>query len=313
MMKIIEKIRNKAKKLHKTVILPESDDQRVVEAVRVIEKENIARIILLDKNNMKFQDKERYAEDFFQIRKQKGISLDQARETIEHPVYFAAMMVREGKADGFVAGASHTTPDVARAAIYCIGTEEKRGLALSCFIMVLPDSNYGEDGTLIFSDCGIVPEPDARQLSCIAITSAQMAKEVLDFDPRVALLSYSTKGSSKGRCVDKVREALKLTQEMQPDLLVDGEIQADAAIVPEVAKIKCPQSHLKGKANVLIFPDLEAGNISYKLVQRLGKARALGPLILGLNKPCCDLSRGCSVEDIIDCVAITAIRAGKSV
>jgi phosphate acetyltransferase len=309
MMEIIEKIRRKASKLNKTIVLPEPEDQRVREAAKIIKKENIARIILLDKSKMTAGDKEKYAKEYFQLRKLKGISLDEARQTMEHPVYFAAMMVRDGKADGFVAGASHTTPDVARAAIYCIGTEERCGLALSCFIMVLPDSTCGENGTLIFSDCGIVPEPNPRQLSCIAIASAQMANEVLDFNPRVALLSYSTKGSSKGKSVEKIREALRLTREMKPDLLVDGEIQVDAAIIPEVAKIKCPESPLKGKANVLIFPDLEAGNISYKLVQRLGKARALGPLLLGLKKPCCDLSRGCNIDDIIDCVAVTAIRA----
>ena len=309
MIEIIEKIRHKARKLNKTVVLPEPEDQRVREAAKIIEKENIARIILLDKSKMKAGDKEKYAKEFFQLRKLKGVSLDEARQIIEHPVYFAAMMVRDDKADGFVAGASHTTPDFARAAIYCIGTEGRCDLALSCFIMVLSDSTCGENGTLIFSDCGIVPEPNPRQLSCIAIASAQMANEVLDFSPRVALLSYSTKGSSKGKSIEKVREALRLTREMKPDLLVDGEIQVDAAIIPEVAKIKCPESPLKGKANVLIFPDLEAGNIGYKLVQRLGKARALGPLLLGLRKPCCDLSRGCSVDDIIDCVAITAIRA----
>jgi len=175
--------------------------------------------------------------------------------------------------------------------------------------MAVPDCEYGVKGTFVFADCGIIPEPNPRQLACIAVTSAELAVKVLDLVPRVALLSYSTKGSAKGKNIDKIVEALGAAREMAPDLLVDGELQVDAAIVPEVAEIKYPESPVGGNANVLIFPSLEAGNISYKLVQRLSNARALGPLILGLNKPCSDLSRGCSIEDIVDCVAVTAIRA----
>ena len=309
MMELIEQIRRKSKDLARTIVLPESDDQRVREAAGIIERERIARVILLDKEKIPVDKRERYAREFYQLRKIKGLTMGEARQTLRHPVYFAAMMVRQGEADGFVAGASHTTPDVARAAIHCIGTEKRFGLALSCFIMVVPDCPYAEKGSFVFADCGIVPEPNARQLSCIALASAEMASEVLDFNPRVAFLSYSTKSSSKGKSVKKIAEALQLTKQAKPNLLVDGELQVDAAIIPEVAKIKYPQSPLKGEANILIFPDLEAGNISYKLVQRLAKARALGPLLLGLNKPCSDLSRGCSVDDIVDCVAVTAIRA----
>lgn len=310
-MQTIEKIRDKAKGLNKTIVLPESEDQRVQEAAVQIEKERIARVLLLDRDNMSKQKKEKYTQDYFELRKSKGLSFDEAHRILEQPLYYAAMMTREGEVDGFVAGASHTTPDVARAAIQCLGVDESLGLALSCFIMVVPDCPYGEQGTFVFADCGIVPEPNPQQLACIAIASAKLADEVLDFNPRVAFLSYSTKGSSKGKFVEKIREALSLTKEINPELLVDGELQVDAAIVPEVAKIKYPDSLLKGEANVLIFPDLEAGNISYKLVQRLCSSRAVGPLILGLKKPCSDLSRGCSTDDIIDCVAVTAIRANK--
>lgn len=194
-------------------------------------------------------------------------------------------------------------------AIHCLGVEEEINIASSCFLMVVPDSPYGEAGAFIFADCGIVPDPNSRQLAYIAIANAQLARQVLNVTPKVALLSYSTKGSAKGRIIDKTLDALALAKKMRPDLLIDGELQVDAAIVPEIAEIKYPNSLLKGRANVLIFPNLEAGNIGYKLVERLAKARAIGPLIVGLNKPCSDLSRGCSVDDIVDCVAVTAIRA----
>lgn len=243
------------------------------------------------------------------MRKAKGLDMDAARKLFDDPIYYAAMMIRDGKADGFVAGAVHTTPDVARTAIRCLGVDERMGLACGCFIMVVPGCAYGEGGTFLFADCGVVPDPNPRQLVCISVLAAELAKRVLNFTARVAFLSYSTKGPVEGKSVEKITEALKLVRELVPDLLVDGELQVDAAIVPEVAKMKYPDSPLGGQANVLIFPNLEAGNISYKLVQRLANARAVGPLLLGLNKPCSDLSRGCSVDDIVDCVAVTAIRA----
>ena len=219
------------------------------------------------------------------------------------------MMTREGLVDGLVAGASHTTPDMARACIRCIGIDQRFTIASSCFIMEVPNCVYGDAGTFVFADCGIIPDPNARQLSCIAIAASELAGKVLNITPKVAFISYSTKGSAKTKSADKIMQALAVVKESVPGLLVDGEMQVDAAIVPEVAKIKAPGSPLEGKANVLIFPNLEAGNIGYKLTQRLSGARAIGPLFLGLNKPASDLSRGCSVEDIVDCVAVTAIRA----
>jgi phosphate acetyltransferase len=203
----------------------------------------------------------------------------------------------------------HTTADVARACIRCIGLDERFTIASSCFIMDVPNSQYGDNGTFIFADCGVIPDPNARQLSCIAFTAAELAGKVLNLTPRVAFLSYSTKGSAQTKSAQKITEALALLKTLSPSILADGELQGDAAIVPEVANIKCPDSPINGEANVLIFPNLEAGNITYKLVQRLSGCRAIGPLFLGLNKPASDLSRGCFVQDIVDSVAVTAIRA----
>ncbi len=303
------KIRARAKAKLKTITLPEVEDIRVREAAKIIEREGIAKVLLFGRGMLDKAKQEEYAKMYYELRKPQGINLDDARKSLENPLYYAAMMTRNGDSDGFVAGASHTTPDVARAAIRCLGVDERISIASSCFLMSIPDCSYGEEGAFIFADCGIVPDPNPRQLACIAISNAELARRVLGITPKVALLSYSTKGSAKGRVIDKMLEALALAKQMQPDLLIDGELQVDAAIVPEVAEIKYPNSLLAGKANVLIFPNLEAGNIGYKLVQRLARARAIGPIIVGLNKPCSDLSRGCSTEDIVDCVAVTAIRA----
>ncbi len=308
-MNIMNKIRTRAKAAQKTIVLPENEDTRVREAAEFIKKEGIAKVILLGKGMLDKAKQEEYANLYFEIRKAKGETIEEARKTLEDPLYYAAMMTRMGDADGYVAGASHTTPDVARSAIHCLGVNDRINIVSSCFLMDVPDCSYGENGAFIFADCGIIPDPNPRQLACIAISNAELAGKVFNTPARVAMLSYSTKGSAKGRVIDKTLEALALAKQMQPDLLIDGELQVDAAIVPEVAEIKYPNSLLKGRANVLIFPNLEAGNIGYKLVQRLAKARAAGPLIVGLNKPCSDLSRGCLVEDIVDCVAITAIRA----
>jgi phosphate acetyltransferase len=308
-MDTIKKIRQKAQKKLKTIVLPEYDEKRTQEAAKIIEQEGLAKVVLLSPDKINPKERERYFEQFYQMHKAKETDANVVKKLFDDTLYPAAMMTREGKFDGLVAGASHTTPDMARAAIRCLGIDEHITIASSSFIMAVPDCSYGEEGTFIFADCGIIPEPTARQLACIALAAAELANKVLGIIPRIALLSYSTKSSAKGRGVDKVVEALSLLKEMAPDLLVDGEMQADAAIVPEVARIKYPGSPVGGKANVLIFPNLEAGNIAYKLVERLGKARALGPLLMGLNKPASDLSRGCSVEDIVDCVAVTAIRA----
>jgi len=308
-MDTIQQIRDKARSKKKTIVLPEYQDERVVEASKIIAREGIADVLLLTKDKIDPKEQERYTQEFYELRKGKGIDIDSIRKMFEDPLYYAAMMTRNGKADGFVAGACHTTADTARAAIQCLGIDEHISIASSCFIMVVPDCPYGSAGTFIFADCGIIPEPNSRQLACISLATAELAQKVLGLSPKVALLSYSTKGSARGKSIEKISETLKTLKEMAPDLVVDGELQVDAAIVPEVAKIKHPVSIVAGQANVLIFPDLGAGNIGYKLVQRLAKARALGPLLMGLNKPCSDLSRGCLVEDVVDCVAVTAIRA----
>jgi phosphate acetyltransferase len=305
----VKNIRERAKAKLKTIVLPEYYDARVVEAARIIEKEGIAKVMLLTEDKIDPQERERYVNEFYQIHRAKDLSFDTVRNYFKDTLYYAAMMTRQGLADGIVAGASHTTPDMARASIRCLGVDQRITIASSCFIMVVPGSAYGDDGTFIFADCGIIPEPNSRQLACIALSASELASKVLGLIPRIALLSYSTKGSAKGKSIEKITEALALLNEMSPGLLVDGEMQVDTAIVPEVARIKYPDSPVAGRANVLIFPNLEAGNIGYKLVQRLAGGRAIGPLLLGLNKPASDLSRGCLVEDIVDCVAVTAIRA----
>lgn len=308
-MGIIEQIRQRARSSKKTIALPEYDDPRVSEAAKIIEKEGIANVVLLTPERINQQDKEQYIEEFYKLRQAKGVELDAVRKLFEDPIYYAAMMVRNGKADGFVGGASHATADIARAAIYGIGIDEWLNIATSCFIMAIPDCHYGEQGVFVFADCGIIPEPNKRQKACIAIVASRLATKVLNVVPRVALLSYSTRGSAKSKSIDEIGETLSMIREMAPELLVDGEMQVDAAIVPEVAKIKYPESAVAGKANIFVFPDLNSGNIAYKLVQRFANARALGPLLLGLKKPCSDLSRGCSIDDVIDCVAVTSIRA----
>jgi len=308
-MDTIAKIRQTAKANLKTIALPEYEDERVVEAAAIIQKERIANVVLLSEDKIEPALKEKYIQEFYELRKAKGIEIDAVRKIFDDPLYYAAMMAREGKVDGFVAGAAHTSADVARSAIHCLGVDKRISIACSCFIMVVPNCPYGENGTFLFADCGIIPEPNSRQLACISLATAELAKKVLNLSPRVALLSYSTKGSAKGKSITKVGEALELLKEMAPDLVVDGEFQVDTAIVPEVAAIKYPNSQVGGKANILIFPNLEAGNIGCKLTQRLANARAIGPILLGLNKPCSDLSRGCSVEDVVDCVAVTAISA----
>lgn len=308
-MDTVTKIRQKAKARQKTIVLPEYYESRTQEAAEIVEEEGIAKVLLLTKEMVDPKEKQRYIEEYYEIYKAKDVDLDTVKALFEDTLYYAAMMVREGKVDGLVAGAEHTTSDIARAVIRCIGIDERITIVSSCFIMVVPNCPYGDNGTFVFADCGIIPEPNSRQLACIAISAAEMAQKVLDLTPKVAMLSYSTKGSAKGKGVDKVNEALSLIKEMAPDLLVDGELQADAAVVPEVAAIKYPDSLIAGRANILIFPNLEAGNICYKLVQRLARARAIGPLFLGLNKPASDLSRGCIVDDIVDCVAATSIRA----
>ncbi len=308
-MEIIDYIRHKAKGQVKRIILPEGDDERVRRAAAFLKQEGIVDPVVLERGKLDPLKVEEYTESFFNLRQSKGISKDEAYEHINNPVFYGAMMVREGLADGFVAGAVTTTSDVARAALYCIGIDKRVATILSCFVMIVPNCPYGEKGVFLFADCGIVPDPTTRQLAQIAISTAELGKAVLGITPRVAMLSYSTKGSASGRLVERMKEATAMAKEMAPDLAIDGELQVDAAIIPEVAKAKNPGSPIQGNANIMIFPNLEAGNISYKLVERLSGGRALGPLLLGLLKPCSDLSRGCRWEDVVDCAAITAIRA----
>jgi len=308
-MNAISRIRNQAAKSIKTIVLPEYDDPRTIEAARFIQKEALAKPLVLTPDAIDKNQLERYIKEYFELYQSKDIDLDTVKKLFSDNLYYAAMMTREGKADGLVAGSMHTTADVARACIRCIGLDERFSIASSCFIMDVDNCQSGDNGTFIFADCGIIPDPNARQLSCIALTAAELAGKVLNITPRVAFLSYSTKGSAKTKSAEKIAEALATLKTEAPELLADGEMQADAAIVPEVADIKCPDSPINGRANILIFPNLEAGNIGYKLVQRLSGCRAIGPLFLGLNKPASDLSRGCSVEDIVDSVAATAIRA----
>jgi len=308
-MDAINRIRNLAKKKLMTIVLPEYDDKRTLEAARIVQEEKIAKPLVLTPDMIDKNQLDTYIGEYYELYKSKDISLDAVKKLFSDNLYYAAMMTRQGKADGLVAGAVHTTADVARACIRCIGLDERFTIVSSCFIMDLPGNQYGDNGTFIYADCGIIPDPNARQLFCIALTAAELAGKVLSITPRIAFLSYSTKGSAKTKSAEKITEALALLKAQSPGILADGELQADAAIVPEVAKIKCPDSPIQGNANVLIFPNLEAGNISYKLSQRLSGCRAIGPLFLGLNKPASDLSRGCFAQDIVDSVAVSAIRA----
>lgn len=328
-MNLIEEIKNKAKSDRKRIVLPESQDFRVIQAASILKKEKIADPILLGKReniikaakhaginieNVKIINPEEKVTDedielFYNLRKHKGVSKEAAYTSIKHPLLYAALMVRKDMADGSVAGASNTTADVLRAAIWLIGPANGIKVVSSCFVMIVPDCIYGEHGVFIYADAGIVPDPTAEELASIAIASAKTARMFIKSEPKVAMLSFSTNGSASHKLVDKVIKATGLARKMCPDLQIDGELQADTAIVPEVARIKASQSNVAGKANVLVFPNLDAGNISYKLIQRLAKAQALGPLLQGLRKPAHDLSRGCSVDDIVNISAIAAIQA----
>jgi len=249
------------------------------------------------------------AAEYYELRKLKGVTPEEARKTVlTDYLTFGAMLVKEGVADGFVAGASHTTPDVIRAALRCFSIDRQIGVISGAFLMEVPNCPYGEKGVFIYADCGVNPSPNARQLAGIAVSSATLFQKLVGKRPAVAFLSYSSKGSAEGELVDKMKEAVRRAKEIAPDLLIDGEFQADSAIVPEIAMIKCGDNPVAGKANVLIFPNLDSGNISYKLTQRLANARAVGPLLQGFEKPASDLSRGCNAEDIVDAVAVTSVR-----
>ena len=324
-------LREKAKEDKRSIVLPEGEDPRVIKAASVIAEEGLARISLLGKEgdilNLARQEnvsldgvdiidpgthkkKKEIVDRYYEMRKHKGITPEDAeKEVTSNLVCCGAVMTRMGMADGFVAGASHTTSTVARAAIQCMKIDKNIGTVSSSFIMEMDNCPFGEKGLFAYGDCGIIPYPNIRQLAGIAVATSDMFNKLFDIEPRVAMLSYSTKGSAKSKTVETILEALKRIRESRPDIMIDGELQLDAAIVPEVAEKKCPESPIAGRANVLIFPNLDAGNISYKLSQRLGNARAVGPIIQGLTHPCSDLSRGCSWEDIVDTTVVIAIRA----
>ena len=331
-MEFINKIYESAKHAKKKILLPEGEEPRVLKAVDIILKkgicipalignpDNISKIAkkegidlksveIIDNKNYKNLDK--YIALYCELRKHKKVSQIDARKIItENPVFYSALAVSSGDFDGFVAGAATTTRDVAKAAIHCIGPRKDIPTISSSSIVVSSDKSFGSKGVFIYADAGIVPDPTAEELRDITIASVDLVRSLLDDEPRVAMLSYSTKGSGgSSKSIEKVKEATRLVIERDPDLLIDGEIQIDCALVPEVAKRKDPKSKIKGKANVLIFPNLDAGNIAYKLTERIAKTRVIGPILQGIRRPASDLSRGCNSQDIVDAVAVTAVRA----
>ena len=329
-MSFVETMKEKARQNIKTILLPESEDIRVIQAAADVEKEGFAKAVLigneenvkklaLDNNidvskvtiidPLKSEKFEEYSNKFYELRKAKGMTPEKAKETMKEPIYFGTMMVKAGDADGIVSGACHPTAHTLRPALQILKTAPGTKHASAFFLMVTKCPEYGEDGVLIFADSGMNEYPDADGLSEIAISSAKSFKQLVGTEPRVAMLSYSTYGSASSPLTEKVIEATRILKEKAPDLICDGELQLDAAIIPEVAERKAPGSPVAGRANVLIFPDLDAGNIGYKLVQRFGRAEAYGPLCQGIAKAVNDLSRGCSSDDIVGVVAITSVQA----
>lgn len=329
-MELLNRIWDLARNDIKRIVLPEGEDRRTIEAARKIKDLNLAHPILIgDKerilqeiNNLElncddieiidpnnFTDIDRYIDKFYEIRRNKGVTIEKARIIAKDPMYFGTLMVKCNDADGLVSGAVHTTGDLLRPGLQIIKTTKGASVVSSFFIMGLQSTCYGEEGMLLFADCAVNPNPNYKELAEIAITTADTAKNVCKIEPRIAMLSFSTMGSADHEMVEKVRRATELVKELRPDLLIDGEMQLDAAIVESVAKQKAPNSIVAGKANILVFPDLQSGNIGYKLVQRFANAEAVGPICQGFDKPINDLSRGCSVDDIVNVVALTVVQA----
>lgn len=323
-LELLNQIKTKASKRKKTVVLPESHDDRVLFAAEKLVKGNVASVITIGNEDqvrskaaelkvdlkgvriidpLKSEKHGDFSNVFFNLRKHKGLTIEESREIMKKDLFFGAMMVREGMADGFVAGSTASTGDVLRAAIQCVGMPEGISIVSSFFLMIFPEKTYS------FADCAVVPNPDANQLADIAISTAENHQKLTGEEPYVAMLSFSTKGSAKHELVDKVLEAMKVVKEKKPNLKIDGELQFDAAVIDSIGKKKAPGSEVAGRANVLIFPDLQAGNIGYKIAQRFGGAEAVGPVVQGLKKPLFDLSRGCSVDDIVNTAAISCLMA----
>ena len=327
-MNFLERISERARSDIKTIVLPESEDVRVIKAAAMIQEQGIANVVLVgdpDKikilaegldiskarivNPIGYGKFDEYVNAFYELRKAKGMTPEKAEATMKDYVYFATMMVKMGEADGMVSGAAHSTADTVRPALQILKTRPGTNKVSAFFVMVVPNCEYGADGAFVYGDSGLVENPDAEALSDIAIESAASFKQLIEKEPVVAMLSYSTYGSAHSELTEKVIEATRLAKEKAPELVLDGELQADAALVPKVGASKAPGSPVAGKANVLIFPDLNCGNIAYKLTHRLAKAEAYGPILQGVARPVNDLSRGCSAEDIAGVVAITAVQA----